>query len=104
MSMMTNYRALDYAPNINNFASKSDAVKFAIEFTARFSDDGTERIPNLDAAQALYDFICKNVELPETQLAQWGDVIANANEIAEMVKQHFIEQMNKAKANENTAG
>lgn len=93
---------LDNTPNINKFESKAEALKFAIEFTAEYKDSGN-RVTNLPSAQELFDFICKNVELPETQLAQWGDVIANANEIAEMVKQHFIEQMNKAKANDNTA-
>lgn len=101
--MLNGYRGgvLDATPNINKFESKSEALKFAIEFTANDTDDGT-RAANLTAAQKLFDFICKNVELPETQLAQWGDVIANANDIAEMVKQHFVEMMNKEKANEQT--
>ena len=101
--MLNGYRGgvLDATPNINKFESKAEALKFAIEFTANYTEDGT-RVANLTAAQELFDFICKNVELPETQLAQWGDVIANANDIAEMVKQHFVELMNKEKANEQT--
>lgn len=92
---------LDCTPNINKFESKSEALKFAIEFTADYTEDGTRKA-NLTAAQELFDFICKNVELPETQLAQWGDVIANANDIAEMVKQHLVELMNKDKEDEQT--
>ena len=93
--------ALDAAANINKFESKAEALKFAIEFTAK-NTETYERVPNLPTAQELFDFICKNVELPDTQLSKWGDVIANANDIAEMVKQHFVELMNKAKANDNT--
>jgi hypothetical protein len=98
-ALPTNWVVLDATPNINKFESKAEAIKFAIEFTANYTEDGAI-VANLTAAQELFDFICKNVELPETQLAQWGDVIANATDIAEMVKQHFVELMNKEKANE----
>ena len=101
--MLNGYRGsvMDATPNINKFESKAEALKFAIEFTANYTEDGT-KAANLTAAQELFDFICKNVELPETQLALWGDVIANANDIAEMVKQHFVELMNKDKEDEQT--
>ena len=42
--------------------SKADALKYAIEFTA---EDGK---PNCEAAQELFDFICKNLLYLRTQL------------------------------------
>lgn len=52
-------------PNINNFNSKAEAIKFAIEFTA--SPGVSARTPNYEAAQELYDFICNNVNLPDVR-------------------------------------
>ena len=66
--MLNGYRGgvLDATPNINKFESKSEALKFAIEFTADYTEDGTRKA-NLTAAQELFDFICKNVELPDVR-------------------------------------
>ncbi|MBQ2703171.1 MAG: hypothetical protein IJF63_04850 [Alistipes sp.] len=50
--------------SINNFQSKADALHYAIEFTATTACDGGRKA-NYEAAQELYDFICKNVQLPE---------------------------------------
>lgn len=93
---------MDCSPNINKFESKAEALKFAIEFTANYTDDGN-RVSNLPTAQELFDFICKNVELPETQLSQWGDVIANANSVVEMVRLHLEQHLaNKTATDEQT--
>lgn len=51
-------------PTMRNFQSKAEALQFAIEFTASTSMGG--RKADLEAAKELYDFICKNVELPDT--------------------------------------
>ena len=94
--MLNGYRGgvLDATPNINKFESKSEALKFAIEFTANYTDDGN-KVSNLTAAQELFDFICTNVELPETRLAQWGDVVTNANSVIEMVRIYLSQHLQK---------
>lgn len=52
-------------PTMRNFQSKAEALQFAIEFTASSSMGG--RKVDLEAAKELYDFICKNVELPDVR-------------------------------------
>lgn len=74
-------------PNINSINSKAEALKFAIEFTATFSADGSS--VNMEKAQELYDFICRNVELPDTPQKQWDSVVERINEISEMVQDYL---------------
>lgn len=50
-------------PTMRGFNSKAEALQFAIEFTASSSMGG--RKVEIEAAKELYDFICKNVELPD---------------------------------------
>lgn len=50
--------------SIQNFQSKADALHYAIEFTATLACDGIRKA-DYEAAQELYDFICKNVQLPD---------------------------------------
>lgn len=52
-------------PTMRNFQSKAEAIQFAIEFTA--STSMGERKADLEAAKELFDFICKNVELPDVK-------------------------------------
>ena len=52
--------------NINSFQSKADAIKYAIEFTEIVELHGSNRV-NYEAAQELFDFICKNVNLPDVR-------------------------------------
>lgn len=52
-------------PTMRGFNSKAEAVQFAIEFTASSSMGG--RKVELVAAKELFDFICKNVELPDVR-------------------------------------
>ena len=52
-------------PTMRNFQSKAEALQFAIEFTASSSMGG--RKVEIEAAKELYDFICKNVELPDVR-------------------------------------
>lgn len=67
-------------PTMRNFQSKAEALQFAIEFTASASMGG--RKVELEAAKELYDFICKNVELP--------DVHANpADGLVEFAKEYI---------------
>lgn len=52
-------------PTMRSFNSKAEALQFAIEFTASASMGGRE--VDLEAAKELYDFILKNVELPDVR-------------------------------------
>lgn len=52
--------------NINSFQSKAEALKYAIEFTETVELSGPNRV-NYDQAQELFDFICKNVVLPDVR-------------------------------------
>lgn len=51
-------------PSMSGFKSKGEALKYAIEFATQWKDG--EKIINYPAAEELYNFICKHVELPET--------------------------------------
>lgn len=64
MELGTGYVGLPM-PTMRSFNSKSEAIQFAIEFTASSSMGG--RKVELNAAKELYDFICKNVELPDVR-------------------------------------
>lgn len=52
--------------SMNDLQSKADAIKYTIEFTEIVELHGSNRV-NYDAAQELFDFICKNVELPDVR-------------------------------------
>ena len=74
--------------SINNFQSKAEALKYAIEFTETIGLSDANRV-NYDEAQKLFDFICKNVELP--------DVRPNpADGLVEFAKK-YIEELTKSK-------
>ena len=51
-------------PGLSGFKSKGEALKYAIEFATQWKDG--EKTINYPAAEELYNFICKQVELPET--------------------------------------
>lgn len=51
-------------PSMSGFKSKGEALKYAIEFTTQWKEG--EKIIDYTAAEELYRFICKNLELPET--------------------------------------
>ena len=51
---------------MNNFQSKAEALKYAIEFTETVNISEPNTV-NYDAAQELFNFICKNVELPDVR-------------------------------------
>ena len=74
-------------PNINNFSSKADALKFAIEFTSS-SDMSGSRTFDKEKAKELFDFICKNVELPDVR-------VNPADGLVEFAKEHIEKLANK---------
>ena len=72
-------------PTMRSFNSKAEALQFAIEFTASASMDG--RKVDLEAAKELYDFICKNVELPDVRVSPADGLVEFAKEyIGKLVK------------------
>lgn len=74
-------------PTMRSFNSKAEAIQFAIEFTASSSMGG--RKVELEAAKELFDFICKNVELPDVK-------VNPADGLVEFAKE-YIEKLTKAK-------
>lgn len=69
------------AQSMNNFQSKAEALKYAIEFTETVNISEPNTV-NYEAAQELFNFICKNVELP--------DVHANpADGLVEFAKEYI---------------
>lgn len=91
---------------MNGFKSKADALKFAIEFTAS-SDSSFQRKPSYEATQELFDFICKNVALPDIEPDKAADFLDYAksalqmqldkNEKPKAVSDPFIELYKTAK-------
>lgn len=74
-------------PTMRSFNSKAEAIQFAIEFTASSSMGG--RKVELEAAKELYDFICKNVELPDVRPSPADGLVEFAKE--------YIEKLTKVK-------
>ena len=68
---------------MNGFKSKADALKFAIEFTAG-CDASINRVPNYNAAQELFDFICRNVLLPDVEPDKAADFLDYAKTALQM--------------------
>lgn len=69
---------------LSAFRTKADAMKFALEFTATANDAGV-RCANYEQAQELFDFICKNVILPDTDAFQIEQVSGLVDKIIEGV-------------------
>lgn len=57
-----NGSTLNYS--MQNIQSKADALHYAIEFTATIDCAGCRKA-DFEAAKELYDFICRNVQLPD---------------------------------------
>ena len=54
------------AQSMHNFQSKAEALKYASEFTETVNISEPNTV-NYEAAQELFNFICKNVELPDVR-------------------------------------
>ena len=78
---------------MNGFKSKADALKFAIEFTVG-CDASINRVPNYNAAQELFDFICKNVNLPDVEQDKAADFL----DYAKIALQMQLDKNEKPKA------
>lgn len=92
MELNTGIMGYPLNKSMNDLQSKADAIKYAIEFTEIVELHGSNKV-NYDAAQELFDFICKNVELP--------DVRPNpADGLVELAKE-YIEKLVKDKGESN---
>lgn len=77
-------------PTMRSFNSKAEAIQFAIEFTASSSMGG--RKVKLEAAKESFDFICKNVELPDVRVNPADGLVEFAKKyIEELVKSKGVE-------------
>lgn len=70
--------ALGLSGSVFAFESKAEALKWAIEFTAGWKSPD-ERLVRYEQAQELYDFICRNVQLPDTKNASMDDFFSTAS-------------------------
>lgn len=73
-------------PSMSGFKSKGEALKYAIEFATQWKDG--EKIINYPAAEELYNFICKHVELPETFDDGLSSLFEKAREYVEEEKRN----------------
>lgn len=69
----------------SGFRTKADAMKFALEFTAKVDDNGI-RTANYEAAQELFDFICRSVNLPDTDAFQIEQMSGLVDKIIEGIR------------------
>lgn len=73
-------------PSLSGFKSKGEALKYAIEFATQWKDG--EKAINYPAAEELYNFICKHVELPETFDDGLSSLFEKAREYVEEEKRN----------------
>lgn len=71
-----------FASSLESFKSKADVIKWATEFTSTL-DDKYNRAPNYEAAQALYEFVIKNVALPDAPSDPQGEFFKELKEVLE---------------------
>lgn len=64
---------------IGSFESKADALVWAISFTSSWTPSSGNTI-NYEQAQELFDFICRNVNLPDTKSKSMDEFFATAKE------------------------
>jgi hypothetical protein len=76
-----------------DFTSKAEALRYALESTSKFEERTV--VFNYDAAQELYDFICKNVNIPDVNktvsedLRPLIDAIARKLEVLDATKECY---------------
>ena len=86
-------------PGLTGFKSKGEALKYAIEFATEFKDG--EKSVNYPAAEELYQFICKHVELPETFDDGLSSLFEKAREYVEEEKRNKEKLEELKKMNDN---
>lgn len=82
MELNTGIMGYPLNKSMNDLQSKADAIKYAIEFTEIVELHGSNKV-NYDAAQELFDFICKNVNLPDVRPTPADGLVEFAKEYLE---------------------
>lgn len=85
MELNTGIMGYPLNKSMNDLQSKADAIKYAIEFTEIVELHGSNRV-NYDAAQELFDFICKNVNLPDVKPNPADGLVELAKEYIEKLE------------------
>lgn len=85
-----------FASSLESFKSKADVIKWATEFTSTL-DDKYNRVPNYEAAQALYEFVNKNVALPDAPSDPQGEFFKELKEVIE----NRLEKVTDEESNNN---
>lgn len=80
---MLNSNVLGFA-GMHTFQNKAEALQYAISFTAINADGGLKA--DYEAAQELFDFICKNVKLPETKSESLDGFIERSTTLMESLQ------------------
>ena len=73
---MMGFNGSALSSSMQNFQSKADALHYAIEFTATIDCLGGRKA-NYEAAQDLYEFICRNVKLPDVTSSPLEEIVQN---------------------------
>ena len=74
--------------------TKSDAMKFALEGTVEYGDNG--KVYNYDKAIELYDFFCSHVTLADSDVVPLGELIDTAFGKLKEYTELFVENKEKA--------
>lgn len=77
----------------SSLKSKADALKYAIEFTG--TGEYPNRVPDLTKAKELFDFICKNVQLPDVETDQLSDSLKGFTSLMEKLSEVNEETQDK---------
>lgn len=67
-----------------DFTSKVEALRYALESTSKFEERTV--IYNYDAAQELYDFICKNVNIPDVNKTPTQELLPLIDALAKKIE------------------
>ena len=73
---MMGFNGSALSSSMQNFQSKADALHYAIEFTATTDCSGSRKV-EYEKAQELYDFICRNVQLPDVTPNPLEELVQN---------------------------
>lgn len=73
--------------------TKSDAMKFALEGTVEYGDNG--RVYHYDKAEELYDFFCSHVTLMDTDVVPLDELVGTILDKAKDVITELKEEAKK---------
>lgn len=67
--------------NLTQIKTKADAIKYSIEFTSKNGE------VDYVASQELFDFICKNVDLPDSSIDEMSYITEFMNQCIDILKE-----------------